>query len=109
MGWSANESIAGMSDVLNLATIGSTSLATSSDIVTDGLTALGMSANQAGNFVDMLSATITSSNTNVEMFGETAKYSASIAGTLGVSMADLSVGIGLMAKQNWSVIEKSIA
>lgn len=96
-GWSAQESIDGMSSVLNLATIGSTSLATSSDIVTDGLTALGMTANQAGNFVDMLAATITSSNTNVEMFGETMKYVGSVAGSLGVSMSDLSVATGLMA------------
>lgn len=69
-GWSAAESVTGIADVLNLATIGSTSLATSSDIVTDGLTQLGMSANQAGNFVDMMAATITGSNTNVEMMGE---------------------------------------
>lgn len=96
-GWSAQESITGMSSVLNLATIGATNLGVASDIVTDGLTALQMSASQAGNFVDMLAATITSSNTNVEMFGETMKYVGSVAGSLGVDMADLSVATGLMA------------
>lgn len=96
-GWSAQESIAGIGDILNLATVGATDLGVASDIVTDGLTALGMSANQAGNFCDYMSAAITSSNTNVEMMGETLKYAGSVAGTLGVSMKDLSVAIGLMA------------
>lgn len=96
-GWSAQESIAGIGAILNLATVGATELGLTSDIVTDGLTALGMSANQAGNFCDYMSATITSSNTNVEMMGETLKYAGSVAGTLGISMKDLSVAIGLMA------------
>lgn len=96
-GWSAQESIAGIGAILNLATVGATDLGIASDIVTDGLTALGMSANQAGNFCDYMSATITSSNTNVEMMGETLKYAGSVAGTLGISMKDLSVAIGLMA------------
>ncbi|WP_148550656.1 phage tail tape measure protein [Paraclostridium bifermentans] len=96
-GWSAQESIAGIGDILNIATVGATDLGVASDIVTDGLTALGMSANQAGNFCDYMSATITSSNTNVEMMGETLKYAGSVAGTLGISMKDLSVAIGLMA------------
>ncbi len=96
-GWSAQESIAGIGAILNLATVGATDLGIASDIVTDGLTALGMSANQAGNFCDYMSSTITSSNTNVEMMGETLKYAGSVAGTLGISMKDLSVAIGLMA------------
>lgn len=96
-GWSAQESITGISDILNLATVGATQLGLASDIVTDGLTQLGMSASQAGNFTDYMSATITRSNTNVEMMGETLKYAGSVAGTLGVSMQDLSVSIGLMA------------
>ena len=70
---------------------------TASDIVTDGLTALSMSASQASNFVDYMAAAITRSNTTVELMGETMKYAGSVAGTLGVSMDDLSVAIGLMA------------
>lgn len=96
-GFSAGESIAAMGDMLNLTTLGATSLGIASDIVTDGLTSLGMTAEQTGNFVDRMAATITNSNTNVEMMGETLKYAGSIAGTLGVDMADLSVAIGLMA------------
>lgn len=73
---------------------------TASDIVTDGLTALSMSASQASNFVDYMAAAITRSNTTVELMGETMKYAGSVAGTLGVSMDDLSVAIGLMSNSS---------
>ena len=85
---------------MNLTTIGATQLGTASDIVTDGLTAMNMSASQASNFVDYMAATITRSNTTVELMGETMKYAGSVAGTLGVSMDDLSVAIGLMANSS---------
>lgn len=99
-GFSMQESLSSIQQVLDLTTIGATKLGTASDIVTDGLTALGMSANQAGDFVDYMAATITRSNTDVEMMGETLKYAGSVAGTLGVSMDDLSVAIGLMANSS---------
>lgn len=63
----------------------------------DDLTALGMQANQAGDFADKLAATITRSNTDVVLFGESMKQTGAIAGALGVSMTDLSTSIGLMA------------
>lgn len=96
-GFSMQESLASIQQVLDLTTIGATKLGLASDIVTDGLTAFGMSANQAGDFVDYMAATITRSNTDVEMMGETLKYAGSVCGTLGISMADASVAIGLMA------------
>lgn len=99
-GFSLQESLSSVGDILNLTTIGATQLGIASDIVTDGLTALGMSADQAGNFVDYMASTITRSNTDVEMMGETLKYAGSVAGTLGVSMDDLSVAIGLMANSS---------
>lgn len=99
-GFSLQESLSSIKDVLNLTTIGATQLGTASDIVTDGLTAMNMSASQASNFVDYMAATITRSNTDVEMMGETMKYAGSVAGTLGVSMDDLSVAIGLMANSS---------
>ena len=99
-GFSLQESLASIQDVLNLTTIGATELGIASDIVTDGLTAMNMSASQASNFVDYMATTITRSNTTVELMGETMKYAGSVAGTLGVSMDDLSVAIGLMANSS---------
>ena len=96
-GWSADEMLNGIQSTLDLATIGATDLGTASDILTDDLTALGLQANQAGDFADKLAATITNANTDVVGFGESMKQVGSIAGALGVDMTDLSTCIGLMA------------
>ena len=96
-GYDTDEMLASIDDTLNLAIISGTDLGTVSDIVTDGLTALGMSAADTGEFVDKLTATITSSNTNVKLFGDTLKQVGSLAGSLGINMTDLSTAIGLAA------------
>ena len=99
-GFSLQESLNSIQSVLDLTTIEAMELGAASDIVTDGLTALGMSADQAGNFVDYMAAASVKTNTSVEMMGETMKYAGSVAGTLGISMDDLSVAMGLMANSS---------
>ncbi len=96
-GWKSGQMIKAIPDVLNLAAAGGTDLALTSDIVTDGLTALGMTAKDTGMFVDVMAATVTNSNTDIERMGETFKYMGSVGGALGVSMKDLSLATGLMA------------
>lgn len=96
-GWKTQDMVSALPGVLNLAAAGNTDLARTSDIVTDGLTGLGLSAKDTNKFVDIMAATVTNSNTNIEMMGETMKYAAPIAGTLGISMQDLSLATGLMA------------
>ena len=88
--------LAGLPGILNLAAAGGTDLAIASDIVTDGLTGLNLTANDSSKFVDIMAATITNANTNVEMMGETLKYAGPVAGALGIKMEDLSLAIGLM-------------
>lgn len=96
-GWNTTEMMAGLPAILNLASAGGTDLALTSDIVTDGLTAMGMSANDAGKYADIMAQTMSSSNTTIELMGETMKYAGSVAGGLGISMEDLSLAIGTMA------------
>ncbi|HGM3197822.1 TPA: phage tail tape measure protein [Clostridioides difficile] len=96
-GWKTSQIIEGMPGILNLASAGGTDLALTSDIVTDGLTSLGMTAKDTGQFVDIMAATITNSNTNVELFGETLKFIGSLGGSLGVPMKDVALATGLMA------------
>lgn len=98
-GWSVQEVISGMGGVLNLATVASMDLAEASDFVTDALTALGMHASQSGDMVDMLAATSTKANTSVAQMKSAFTNVAPIAGTLGISLSDLSVSLGLMANQ----------
>lgn len=96
-GYSTEEMLSSIDGVLNLAIASGTDLATTSDIVTDYMTAMGMEASNTSDFVDKLAATITSSNTTVEQFGNAMKQVGSQAGMLGISMTDVSTAIGLAA------------
>lgn len=96
-GWNAQEMMDGLGGVLNLASAGNTDLALTSDIVTDGLTAMGMSAKDATHYADVMAQTMSSSNTTIELMGETMKYAGAVAGGLGISLEDLSLATGIMA------------
>lgn len=89
--------LSGIEGVMNLAATSGEDLATTSDIVTDALTAFGLSAQDSGHFADVLAAASSNANTNVSMMGETFKYCAPIAGALGFSVEDTAEAIGLMA------------
>ena len=69
-GWKTQDMIEGLPGILNLASAGGTDLALTSDIVSDGLTALGMSAKDTGKFVDIMASTVSNSNTSIELMGE---------------------------------------
>lgn len=96
-GWKTEDMMNGLEGVMNLAAASGEDLATTSDIVTDAMTAFGMSADQSGYFSDVLAQTATNANTNVGMMGETFKYVAPLAGAMGYSIEDMSAAIGLMA------------
>lgn len=96
-GWNTEEMLDGIDGVLNLAAASSMDLATASDIVTDAMTAFGMSADETNRFVDVLAATSTSSNTTVEMLGQSFKYVGAICGAMGYSIENAGVALGMMA------------
>lgn len=96
-GWDTEEMLSGIGGVLDLAAASSMDLATASDIVTDAMTAFGMSADETNRFVDVLAATSTNSNTTVEMLGQSFKYVGSICGAMGYSVEDAGVALGMMA------------
>ena len=96
-GWDANQIIGGMPGLLALAAAGGTDLARTADIVSDDLTAFGLSADQAGHMADVFAVTVTRTNTNVEMLGETMKYAAPVAKAFGASMEETAALAGIMA------------
>lgn len=96
-GWKTEDMLSGIEGVMNLAAASGEDLATTSDIVTDALTAFGLTAQDSGHFADVLAAASSNANTNVSMMGETFKYCAPIAGSLGFSVEDTAEAIGLMA------------
>lgn len=96
-GWGAGDMLEGLEGIMNLAAASGEDLATTSDIVTDALTAFGLEAGDASHFADVLAVASSESNTNVSLMGETFKYVAPVAGSLGYSIEDVSTAIGLMA------------
>lgn len=96
-GWKTEDMLNGLDGIMNLAAASGEDLATTSDIVTDALTAFGLTASDSGHFADILAAASSNANTNVSMMGETFKYCAPIAGALGFSAEDTAEAIGLMA------------
>lgn len=96
-GWKTNDMLGGISGIMDLAAASGEDLATTSDIVTDALTAFGKSADDSGHLADIMAATSSNANTNVSMLGESFKYVAPLAGAMKYSMEDTSVALGLMA------------
>lgn len=96
-GWNASQIIGGMPGLLALAAAGGTDLARTADIVSDDLTAFGLSADDAGHMADVFAVTVTRTNTNVEMLGETMKYAAPVAKAFGASMEETAALAGIMA------------
>ena len=96
-GWNTQQMTEGLAGVMNLAAASGEDLATTSDIVTDAMTAFGMSADESVRFADVLTKAANDTNTSVGMLGETFKYVAPVAGTLGYSVEDVAIATGLMA------------
>lgn len=96
-GWKTEDMLSGISGIMDLAAASGEDLGTTSDIVTDALTAFGLTAADSGHFADVLAAASSNANTNVSMMGETFKYVAPVAGTLNYSIEDMAEAIGLMA------------
>ena len=96
-GWDTQQIVAGMPGMLQLAAAGGTDLATTADIVSDNLTAFGLSAEQSAHMADVYATVITSTNTDMTMLGETMKYAAPVAAAYGASMEQTAALAGLMA------------
>ena len=95
--WDANQMLSGIDGVLSLAAASGEDLGTTSDIVTDALTAFGLKADDVGHFSDVLAAASASANTNVSMLGESFKYVAPLAGTMGYTIDEVAESLGIMA------------
>ena len=96
-GWKTDDMLNGIEGIMNLAAASGEDLATTSDIVTDALTAFGLTAQDSAHFADILAQASSNANTNVSMMGETFKYVAPVAGAMGYSAEDVATAVGLMA------------
>ena len=96
-GWKTEDMLQGIDGIMALAAADGLDLATTSDIVTNALTAFGLSADDSGHFADVLAAAASNASTNVSLLGESFKYAAPVAGALGYSAEDTAIALGLMA------------
>lgn len=112
-GWKQEAILAATPNLLRLAIAGGTDLARTADIISDDMTAMGIAVDAEGKsvqrFSDIFAATMSNSNTTIEMMGETMKYAGTIAGTLGYSMEDVALAIGLMANNGIKASEAGTA
>lgn len=96
-GWKTQDMLDGIEGIMSLAAASGEDLASTSDIVTDALTAFNMKASDSGHFADVLASASSNANTNVSMLGESFKYVAPVAGAMKYSVEDVSLALGLMA------------
>lgn len=96
-GWNADQMIAGLPGIMNLAAASGEKLGRTSDIVTDALTAFGEPASEAQRFADVLAVVAAKTNTDVAQMGNAFSYVAPVAGALGYEIEDVAVALGIMA------------
>ena len=96
-GLSSADSIMALKPALNLAMIGSISMAQSADIATNVMMTFGMEARNLTDIVDMMATAASQSNTNVEQLANALTYAGPAAHTAGISMKDTTAAIEALA------------
>lgn len=96
-GWETEDMLAGIDGVLSLAAASNMDLARASDIVTDYLTAFGLTAQDSSKFVDQMSYAMSKSNTTTELLGEAYKNCAATAASMGYSVEETTAVLMTMA------------
>ena len=95
-GWNTKEILAGLPGVINLSIASGEDLARTSDILTDNLTAFGMSADDASYYADVLAYSASNANVTVDSLGESLKYVAPVATGAGVAMEETVAMVSLL-------------
>lgn len=95
-GFDATKAISSLPGVLDLATAGNLDLGRAADIASNAMSAMGMTTNELSRINDVFIGTITRTNTNMEMMGESFKYAAPVAKAYGYEVEELSAMIGVL-------------
>lgn len=96
-GKTAEESIAMLPRILNLASSGEMELATASDMVTDAQSALGLSIDDTNVMIDQMAKTASKSNTSVSQLGEAMLTIGATGRTAKGGTKELAQVLGLLA------------
>ena len=96
-GFKANEIIAAMPGLLDMAAAEGMDLATAADIMASSLRGFGLEASDAARVSNILAQTSAASNSSITGLGESLKYVAPVAKGLGVSIEETNAMLGIMA------------
>jgi len=96
-GFSANEAVEALPNVLALAAASGLELATAADIASNVLSGFNKEVAEAGTVSDVLAAAASSTNTNVGQLGSAMSKVAPIAASLNISLEETAAAIGVMS------------
>lgn len=96
-GWDAQQSIAAIPAVVDLATAASMGLAEAADTASNIMSAFGIAAENAAQVTDVLAAASSRANTDVSQLGEGIKYVGPVAAAMGISVGDAAAAMGVLA------------
>ncbi|MGN0903165.1 MAG: phage tail tape measure protein [Succinivibrio sp.] len=93
-GFKTNEMLNAMPGMLNLASAGQVDLANASDIAASMLNGFGLEASQINRVADTMVNTFANSSTDLQGLGETMKYVAPVAKSIGVDLETVAAMAG---------------
>ena len=96
-GFEADEIVISLRDIVAAAEATDVPFAEMGSIASNNLRAMGLSADQTGNILDVLVATANSSNQSILDLGESLKYTAPMARTFGVNINEAAALTALLA------------
>jgi TP901 family phage tail tape measure protein len=98
-GFSMRETMAALPGVLNMAAAEGMDLARASTIASNTLRQFNLDASESDRVADVLAQTSRKTNTSIEQLGQGLKFAAPFASTLGISLEDTSLALGVLANR----------
>lgn len=96
-GFNANEIMAAMPGLLDLAAVSGGDVALASENAATALRGFGLDAGQAGHVADVFARAAADTNAEVADMGEAMKYIAPVANAMGISLEESAAAIGIMS------------
>ena len=96
-GWDSQQILDGMGGVLDAAAASGENLGTVSTIVADAITGFGMEAKESTRVADLLTQSANSGTIGINDLGESFKYIAPVAGSMGLSIEDVTTALSAMS------------
>lgn len=108
-GWNVDQSISALEPVLRLSEATQMDLARCSDLTTDSMSALGLSVDELGEYLDICTAANNNANTTAGALMEAFIGCGGAAKTVGADMVDMATALGVLANNGTKGTEAGTA